>query len=63
MTGIDLAKIAVFLGLIVALTPLLGGYMKRVFAGEKTLLDPILRPLERGIYRLCGVDAKREQCS
>src|SRR6202171_2480392 len=61
MTGIDLAKIAVFLGLIIALTPLLGGYMKRVFAGEKTLLDPILRPLERGIYRLCGVDAKSEQ--
>jgi K+-transporting ATPase ATPase A chain len=61
MTGIDVAKIAVFLGLIIALTPLLGGYMKRVFAGEKTLLDPILRPLERGIYRLCGVDARSEQ--
>src|SRR6202521_6099202 len=61
MSGIDLAKIAVFLGLIIALTPLLGGYMKRVFAGEKTLLDPILRPLERVIYRLCGVDAKKEQ--
>ena len=52
MTGIDLTKIAVFLGLIIALTPLLGGYMKRVFAGEATLLDPILCPMERGIYRL-----------
>jgi K+-transporting ATPase ATPase A chain len=61
MTGIGIAKIAVFLGLIIALTPLLGGYMKRVFAGEKTLLDPILKPLESGIYRVCGVDAKKDQ--
>src|SRR6476659_7501627 len=35
--------------------------MKRVFAGERTLLDPVLRPLERGIYRICGVDAKKDQ--
>ena len=61
MTGIAIAKIALYLGVIIALTPLLGGYMKRVFAGEKTLLDPVLRPLERGIYRVCGVDAKKDQ--
>ena len=61
MTGIAIAKIALYLGVIIALTPLLGGYMKRVFADEKTLLDPALRPLERGIYRICGVDAKKDQ--
>ncbi len=61
MTGIAIAKIALYVGLITALTPLLGGYMKRVFAGEKTFLDPILRPLERGIYRVCGLDAERDQ--
>jgi potassium-transporting ATPase potassium-binding subunit len=61
MTGIAIAKIALYLGLIMALTPLLGGYMKRVFAGEKTFLDPILRPLERGIYRVCRLDAEKDQ--
>ena len=39
----------------------LGGYMTRVFAGERTFLSPVLRPVERGIYRLCGVDEKQEQ--
>jgi K+-transporting ATPase ATPase A chain len=61
MTGLGIGKIAVYLALISALTPLLGGYMKRVFAGERTLLDPILRPIERGIYRICGVDAAKDQ--
>jgi K+-transporting ATPase ATPase A chain len=35
--------------------------MTRVFAGERTFLTPVLRPLERGIYRLCGVDENAEQ--
>ncbi len=61
MTGIQLLELAVYLGLIMMITPLLGGYMKRVFAGEKTLLDPVLKPLERGIYRICGVDAQKDQ--
>jgi len=61
MTALNFWQILVYFALIVAITPLLGGYMKRVFAGEKTFLDPILRPLERGIYRACGVDAERDQ--
>ena len=44
MTGINFAKILLFLGVIVAVTPVLGLYMKKVFAGEKTFLDPVLRP-------------------
>ena len=35
--------------------------MARVFSGQKTLLDPILRPIERGIYRICRVDASKDQ--
>ncbi len=54
-------QIALFSAIIVALTRPLGGYITRVFAGEKTSLSPLLRPLERGIYRLCGVDEKVEQ--
>ncbi len=61
MTAINFWEIVVYFSLIVAITPILGGYMKRVFAGEKTLLDPVLRPFERGIYRVCGVDAESDQ--
>jgi K+-transporting ATPase ATPase A chain len=61
MTGTNALEIAVYLAIIVALTPLLGGYMKRVFSGERTFLDPVLRPIEKGIYRVCGVDAAKDQ--
>jgi potassium-transporting ATPase potassium-binding subunit len=61
VTAINFWEIAVYFALIVAITPILGGYMKRVFAGEKTTLDFVLRPVERGIYRICGVDAVSDQ--
>src|SRR5262249_46791060 len=61
MTTINFVEILLYLAIIVAITPLMGGYMKRVFSGEKTPLDPVLRPIERGIYRLCGVDASKDQ--
>jgi len=54
-------QIAVFSAIIIALTRPFGGYMNRVFAGERTLLSPVLRPIERSIYALCGVDEKTEQ--
>jgi K+-transporting ATPase ATPase A chain len=37
-----------------------GRYLERVFQGERTLLDPLLRPAERAIYRLAGVDPRIE---
>ncbi len=61
MTGINILKLLLYLGVIVALTPILGLYMKKVFAGEKTFLDPVLKPVERLIYRVCGVDAGKDQ--
>ena len=61
MTLIGWIQIALFCAVILALTKPLGGYMTRVFNGERTLLSPVLRPVEAGIYRLSGVDAKREQ--
>jgi len=54
-------QIALFCAIVIALTRPFGGYMTRVFAGERTFLTPVLRPLERGIYRLCGVDETVEQ--
>jgi K+-transporting ATPase ATPase A chain len=55
------AQIALYCVIIVALTRPLGGYMTRVFAGERTLLSPLLRPVERGFYALAGVDEKNGQ--
>ena len=47
--------------MLTALTPLLGGYMARVYQNERVFLTPIFGPLERGFYRLMGVDPNREQ--
>ncbi|NMN58716.1 K+-transporting ATPase ATPase A chain [Xanthobacter sp. SG618] len=61
MTPNGWIQIALFCAIILALTPLLGGYMTRVFAGERTFLSPVLRPIEGAIFALGGVDPKREQ--
>ena len=53
-------QIAVFLALILAVTKPLGIFMARVFNREKTFLDPVLRPIERLLYRLTGVDENHE---
>ena len=53
-------QIFVFLALIFAVTKPLGVFMTRVFAGERTFLDPVLRPVERLLYRVTGVDEKHE---
>ena len=53
-------QIFVFLALIFAVTKPLGVFMARVFARERTFLDPALRPIERLLYRVTGVDDKRE---
>ena len=60
MTWIEILKIAVFFLLLLAVTKPLGLYMRRVFSGEKTFLDPVMRPLERVVYRASGVDEKKE---
>ena len=47
--------------ILTAISVPLGLYMARVFAGERTFLDPVLTPVERLIYRLCGVHPATEQ--
>jgi|HubBroStandDraft_1064217.scaffolds.fasta_scaffold07340_10 K+-transporting ATPase ATPase A chain len=61
MTFYGWLQIAVFSAIVILLTRPFGGYMTRVFSGEKTWLTPVLRPVERAIYRLCGVDEQVEQ--
>ncbi|MBS1853569.1 MAG: potassium-transporting ATPase subunit KdpA [Acidobacteria bacterium] len=60
MTGNGWLQIAILFLLVLAVTKPLGLFMARVFNREKTFLDRILRPLERLIYRLTGVDEGRE---
>ena len=54
-------QIAIFFGLLVAAMPLLGGYMARVFTGERVFMTPIAGPLERVTLRLLRVDSARGQ--
>jgi K+-transporting ATPase ATPase A chain len=53
-------QILVFLAVLLAITKPLGVFMARVFSGERTFLDPVLRPVERLLYRVTGVDEKHE---
>src|SRR3974390_2249673 len=61
MTITGWMQIALFSVIIILITRPLGGYMTRVFAGERTFLSPVLRPVERAVYWCCGVDEKEEQ--
>jgi potassium-transporting ATPase potassium-binding subunit len=61
MTVFGWFQIILFCAIVVALVKPLGGYMTRVFTGERTLLSPVLRPVEAGLYWIGGVDEKREQ--
>jgi potassium-transporting ATPase potassium-binding subunit len=53
-------QILLFLGLIFAVTKPLGVFMARVFNRERTFLDPVVRPLERLLYRVTRVDENHE---
>ena len=51
---------ALFLLVLLALTVPVGTYLARVFSGSNTRLDPVLKPLERTFYRLCGVNPQHD---
>lgn len=54
-------QIALFVALLLLFTRPLGGYLDNVMAGRRTFLSPVLLPVERGFYRLAGIDPKEEQ--
>jgi K+-transporting ATPase ATPase A chain len=60
MTNNGWFQILLFLLVVLAITKPLGSFMTRVFNREKTLLDPVLRPIEKLVYRLTGVDETKE---
>ncbi len=61
MTVVGWLQIILILAAVVAFAIPLGAYMGRVFAGERTFLSPVLGPVERGFYKVSGIDPAREQ--
>jgi K+-transporting ATPase ATPase A chain len=61
MTTNGILQILVFFGLIVLVTKPVGLFMSRLFQGQRTLLHPVVRPLEALVYKLCGVRESDEQ--
>jgi K+-transporting ATPase ATPase A chain len=61
MTSVGLLQIAAFFGVILLVTRPVGLFMSRLFQGERTFLHPVARPVERLVYRLCGVREDEEQ--
>jgi hypothetical protein len=60
MNSADFFQIILFLALLAGLSPLLGKYMARVFMGEKHFMKPVFGWLEKGVYRLSGIDSNAE---
>lgn len=57
----DLLQLVLFIGLLAALSPLLGRYVHQVFSGRRTFLHPVLGPVERGVYSLSGIHPDENQ--
>src|ERR1700683_384511 len=60
MNAHEIIQLVLYFGLLIGLTPLLGGFMARVFEGQRNPLSRILGPVEKLIYRLGGVDPAEE---
>ena len=60
MTALGIFQIFLFLAIVLAITKPIGLFLTSVFAREKTSLDPLCRPVERLIYRLCSIDEAEE---
>ena len=56
----ELAYVALLLVILMVLAEPTGRYIANIFCGNRTLLSPLLQPVERGLYRICGVDDSRE---
>ncbi len=60
MTNFSILQIGLYLAALILLVKPLGAFMANVYEGKRTFLDPVLRPIERLIYRLCGVGPDQE---
>lgn len=53
-------QIIIYFALLLLATKPLGAFMTKIYEGKRTFLSPVFRPLEVLIYKICGVDEKRE---
>ena len=60
MLSNEVLQLGIFCFLVLLLTVPLGRFIKNVFSDERTFLDPILRPVERIIFRVCGINPATE---
>jgi K+-transporting ATPase ATPase A chain len=61
MTWNAVVQVAILFGLVLLLTKPIGLYLYHIFRGERTWLSPVLRPVERVIYKVCGIHEEQEQ--
>ena len=61
MNSHDVLLIVAFFALVLLPAPLLGRFYYKVMEGERTFLSPVLAPVERLVYRICGIDPRAEQ--
>src|SRR5579884_2363176 len=61
MTALSILQVVIFFAVLILITKPLGAYMAKVFQGEKTFLSPILRPIEKLWYSLCGIKEDEDQ--
>jgi K+-transporting ATPase ATPase A chain len=61
MTPNGIFQILLYIAVIIALAKPMGAFMAKVFAGERTWLHRIFRPVETAIYKICGIDEAAEQ--
>src|SRR5580700_1520964 len=61
MTAIGLVQIVLYFAIVALIVPFLGDYMAKVFQGERVFLSPLIRPVEAGLYKLCGIRENQEQ--
>ena len=61
MTLNGFLQVGIYFLVLLAVTKPLGVYMTRVFSGERIVLDKVLGPIERLIYRICRIDEHEEQ--
>jgi len=57
---LDIIYILAFFALLTLFTPLLGSYLSKVYAGERTFLSVVFSPLEKSLYKFAGVEENRE---